>query len=500
MPHFLCFTDLSLTTTTPGHPIKSSVVATDAVADSAPPSSSSAAPACGATFFFVRDGDKKSSFALERPVALVNESSDHHERRRGDDGIARQTLAPPPSSPATADGDDDCADEEELEQHGGGNHDHNESQLLFEKGSRDDYDAGGGGKKFASATAAASITSCCVSSVENGDSGSASSSREEKFLFGGFELIANVGTVEVHAVRSKGDAASIPSAAEAYLTTCKGVPMRDLPGLSTIPLCVDGTTSGSKEELCKEIKYGLDERSANIERDILFYKFIFVMPGGPKPMERVRLKFARMNDVSPPVHGLIIVRTLKVKGRLSDSVPKKIPGGQSFTSRQSTPPPIGPAANFFPGGMPSSVEGRDGMSGGLASMMAMFGGGDDGAMIGASSMESSHNMNPRQHQIRQMQLQSRNPRNSQHRRDDDDHRQHRQEKNHAEIMSSVAGLGIFLRSSEERMSDKLETMLAGMEMRITNRLDSLAARLDAIEQSLVPTTSQVVKNDENHLN
>ena len=151
-------------------------------------------------------------------------------------------------------------------------------------------------------------------------------------------MIANVGTVEVHAVRSTGDAASIPSAAEAYLTTCKGVPMRDLPGLSTIPLCVDGTTSGSKEELCKEIKYGLDERSTNIERDILFYKFIFVMPGGPKPMERVRLKFARMNDVSPPVHGLIIVRTLKVKGRLSDSVPKKIPGGQSSTSRQSTPP------------------------------------------------------------------------------------------------------------------------------------------------------------------
>jgi hypothetical protein len=35
------------------------------------------------------------------------------------------------------------------------------------------------------------------------------------------------------------------------------------------------------------------------------------------------------------------------------------------------------------------------------------------------------------------------------------------------------------------MADKLETMLAGIEMRITNRLDGLAARLDAIEQSLV---------------
>ena len=487
MPHFLCFTDLSLTTT-PGNPINSSVVATDAAADSTPPppSSSSSAPACAVagagrrhrhtTCFFVRDGDKKSSFALERPVALlVDESSDHE--RRGGDGNARQTLEPPPSSSpaAAADGDDDCADEEEREERHGGNRDQ-ESQLLFEKGSRDDDDDAGGGGTFASTTAAASITSCCVSSsAENGDgSASSSSSREEKFLFGGFELIANVGTVEVHAVRST-DAASIPSAAEAYLTTCKGVPMRDLPGLSTIPLCVDGTSSGTEEEgLRKEIKYGLDERST-IERDILFYKFIFVMPGGPKPMERVRLKFARMNDVSPPVHGLIIVRTLKVKGRLSDSVPKKIPGGQLLsTSQRSTPPPIGPAANFFTGGMPSSVEGRDGMSGGLASMMAMFGGGDD-------AIESSH-MNPRQHQIRQMQLQSCDPRNSQHRRDDD--HQHRQEKNQAEIMSSVAGLGIFLRSSEERMADKLETMLAGIEMRITNRLDGLAARLDAIEQSL----------------
>ncbi len=38
------------------------------------------------------------------------------------------------------------------------------------------------------------------------------------------------------------------------------------------------------------VKYGLDERST-IERDLLFYKFIFVMPGGPKPMERVICPF-----------------------------------------------------------------------------------------------------------------------------------------------------------------------------------------------------------------
>jgi hypothetical protein len=375
---------------------------------------------------------------------LVYDSA--HERRN--DGNA-QTLAPP--RPADGDG---CADEER--EHG--NH---ESQL-FEKGSQD-----AGGERFAS-TAAASITSC--GSAENGHIAS-----QEKFLFGGFELIANVGTVEVHAVRSTD--ASIPSAAEAYLTTCKGVPMRDLPSLSTIPLRVDGT---STDELRKEIKYGLDE--STMEPDI-FYKFIFVVPGGPKPMERVRLKFSRMN-VSP-VHGLIIVRTLKVKGRLSDSMPKKKP--ERLSTSQSTRP-IG-SANLFPG-MPSSVERRDSMSGGLASMMAMFGGND---VIGTSSMESSQ-MNRQQHQIRQMQPQSCNPRNSQHQRNDN---HYQQEKNQAEIMSSIAGLGIFLRSSEERMANKLEAMLTGMEMRITKRLDGLAARLDAIEQSLVHETSE---NDENHPN
>jgi len=73
MPHFLCFTDLSLTT--PGNPIKSSV-ATDA--DATPPSAPASAVVGEGrhrpTTFFVRDEDKKSSFALEQPVALVYDS------------------------------------------------------------------------------------------------------------------------------------------------------------------------------------------------------------------------------------------------------------------------------------------------------------------------------------------------------------------------------------------------------------------------------------------
>jgi hypothetical protein len=310
-------------------------------------------------------------------------------------------------------------------------------------------------------TAAASITSC--KSDENSDITS-----QEKFLFGGFELITNVKTVEVYAVRST-DAST--AAAEAYLTTCKGVPMRDLPSLTANPLCIDGT---STEERCKEIKHGLDE--STIEPDI-FYKFIFVLPGGPKPMERVRLKFKRIN-VS---HGLIIVRTLKMKGRLSDSIPIK--DLEKHSMSQSTLPIA--SANFFPG-MPS-VEGKD-KTNGLASMMTMIGGN---SLHGTSPMEFQ--LNQQQHRIRQIQLQPCNTQNMQHQH----HNNLQQEKTQAEIMSSVAGLGIFLRSSEERMADKLEMMLTGMEMRITTRLDRLAERLDAIEQSMVHESS---KNNGNCLN
>ncbi|KAL3795115.1 hypothetical protein ACHAW5_011045 [Stephanodiscus triporus] len=428
MPHFLCFADLSLTTT--GN-LKQLSAATHA--DSTPPS----APACAAgegrrhpTTFFVREEDKKSSFALERPVVLVYESV--HERRN--DGNAETP------SLRSADGDVNVDEERE--------HCNQKSQLS-PKGSPDT------GEKF-TLTAAASITSC--KSVENSDITS-----QEKFLFGGFELITNVKTVEVHAVRST-DAST--AAAEAYLTTCKGVPMRDLPSLTANPRCIDGT---STEKRFKEIKHRLDE--STIEPDI-FYKFVFVMPGGPKPMERVRLKFASI-DVSP-VHGLIIVRTLKMKGRLSDSIPTKDFEKQSMS--QSTLP-IG-SANFFPG-MPS-VEGKD-KTNGLASMMAMIG---ENSLNGTSPMD--FHLNQQQHRMRQIQLQPCNPQNMQHQH----HNNRQQEKTQAEIMSSIAGLGIFLRSSEERVADKLEMMLTGMEMRITTRLDRLAARLDAIEQSMVQESSK----------
>lgn len=422
MSHVLCFTDLSLTAT---DDLKKSSVATEA--DSTPSSGLTWGQGRHQfTTFFVREEDKKSSFALERPVALKYELG----REQRDDKIA-QTSKPRAAT------NDDNADENRV-------HSNHESPLCEERSP----DARG--EKF-TLSAAASITSCL--SAENSDSSS-----QEIFLFGGFELITNVRTVEVHAVRSTDS--STPTA-EAHITTCKGVPMRDLNRLSVNPLCIDGT---SAEARCKEMKNGFDNNSAEPE---IFYKFIFVLPGGPKPMERVRLKFARI-DVSS-VHGLIVVRTLKVKGRLSDSMPTKVSENQSN-------PPVG-RANFFPG----IIEGRDDLSG-LTSMMVMAGGK---GVIGTSSMEVQMNQ-------QRDQMQSRIQQSVQHQPD----KNSQQEQKQAEIMSSIAGLGIFLRSSEDRMARKFDTILSGMEMRITKRLDCLDARLDAIEQNMLHKFSAIDDNNQ----
>ena len=111
----------------------------------------------------------------------------------------------------------------------------------------------------------------------------------------------------------------------------------------------------------------------------------------------------------------------------------------------------------------------------LASMMAMMGGN---SMMG---MPLAMQINPQQQQLKQLQTQ---PSHQQYAQQQQQQNNHQQEKNQAEIVSSVAGLGIFLRSSEERTMNKLETMLTNMEMRIMKRLDGLAERLDVIEQSV----------------
>jgi hypothetical protein len=73
------------------------------------------------------------------------------------------------------------------------------------------------------------------------------------------------------------------------------------------------------------------------------------------------------------------------------------------------------------------------------------------------------------------QQQQQHPTSSQNNREEAD-------KNQAEIISSIAGLGMFLKSSEERTISAIENMISGMESRIMERLDVLSERIYTLEQ------------------
>lgn len=451
MTHFLCFTDLASTGNSPNRSASENQSSTSINADSF--TQSSDAPALvqeggeidqHPTALFVREENKKSSFVLQQPFLLLNTSE--NKLHNGD---SVPNLSPPVDSNTDLDEVDGKATDVQK------NH-KNEAEKLVGK------HANIGGKTSLSATA--SISSCISS-----ESPKFIPQAQEMFLFGGFELITNVKTVEVHVTRT-----SKPGE-ESYLTTCKGIPMRDLPHLATTPLHVDGTRMEGEstiignhdDNLCKikesqGIKNAHDDGTAKTKERDVFYKFIFVSPGGPKPMERVRLKFVRSNGVFERANS-IIVRTLKVKGRLSDSIPP------SRASQQSTPQPFS-TANLNPG-IPNTK--RKGNTNNLASMMAMMGGN------GMMGMPMAMQMSPQHQQLNQLPMQSPQQQYAQQQQQHQNNQQ--QEKNQAEIISSVAGLGMFLKHSEERTMNKLETMLTNMETRIMTRLDGLAQRLDAIE-------------------
>ena len=67
--------------------------------------------------------------------------------------------------------------------------------------------------------------------------------------------------------------------------------------------------------------------------------------------------------------------------------------------------------------------------------------------------------------------------------------QEEKDKSQAEIISSIVGLGLFLKSSEERTINAMEKMVSGMESRIMERLDGLSARMDTIEQAYNDNTT-----------
>lgn len=371
MPHALCFTDLSL---------------------------DNSRRCC--TELFVRDDNKKSSFAISQPYSLVT----HHA----------------------------------------------ESNDTTEK------------KSASVVTAVASITSCRTANNSDTDDNDATYNniiyQSEMFLFAGFELLANTKTVEVYVIRSSNDTnKKIKEEDETYLTTCNGVPQRDLPPLTSTP---QQTNNNGRIEEQEERKATNDTNTTSIAADDLFYKFIFVSPGGlSKPVLRVRLKFVKSDGHS---QSNIIVRALKVKGRLDLPSPQK---QQSMQLQQQSIPFGAQTNNGGMRGMPSSDMNS------LASMMAMMGGGNTGA---SASMGIPMTTQQQQMELPQQMQQLSNKQYQQQ------NQLHLQEKNQAELISSIAGLGLYLKSSEERA----EQMLSRMEERIMERLDDLSDRMSVIEESI----------------
>ena len=453
MPHFLCFTDLALARSTSDENGSLSVGEENTNADDEDPSSTAFTSASStATALFVREENKKSSFALQNPYALVTSPADNGKVEVGND----QAELPVENAPNADDNDGQVQDADVTREDSEPN--------LFAEANRKFVK-----KETMSATASIS------SSIYKDDDGKDISSSREMFLFGGFELTTNVKTVEVYVNRTNDAATKTTSKKkeETYLTTTKGVPLRDLPPLDTTPPYIYETKVEDPNTTTDDPKSNIEDDNPSSLRENgtdTFYKFILVSPGGPKPMERVRLKFVSSKDSC--ASGTIIVHTLKVKGRLSDSIPKASQQQQSFMPSQQSFP-FGVPNNFGPAGMRGGGQQRqDNTMNSLSSMMAMMGGGND-------VMGMPMQMNAQQQQIRQMQMQPINQKQVQQ-----DQNNHQQEKNQAEIMSSVAGLGMFLKSSEERTMKQIETMVADMEGRIMKRFDTLAERMDLIESSI----------------
>ena len=234
------------------------------------------------------------------------------------------------------------------------------------------------------------------------------------YLFGGYEIVASTKSIEVYVAPSdNAKTTTTAKKSENYITTCKGIPMRD-------------------ED---------DEKDGHVS----WYKFIFVLPGGPKPVFHVRLKFVRTGTTSSDPSSDVTIRTFKLKGRLQDT-----PQSQGRTNQMQM----------------SATHAKDVDRGdSMASMMAQM---RLTAMAQGMPMmmpfSQSLSMQSPQH-----------PTRSQNNREEAD-------KNQAEIISSIAGLGMFLKSSEERKISAIEKMISGMEGRIMERLDVLSERIYTLEQ------------------
>ena len=500
MVHLLHFTDL-ITTTSKAHETNQSKESNGEEKDNTNVDSS--VPIATTIFLgqsettlrsteFVREENKKSSFQLSRPVALTALPEKEETETRDDlknDASGIGNVRDVSEEAITHDETDDV---NYLDFSGATDLQHGfESTML---------------KKIDRIVASAAIT-CSISnnddqtlsSLNTNDSdstkviysdGSNNSRARTTFLFGGFELITSVKTVEVYAVRVDESTKTAPEdRKETYITTCKGIPARNLPLLANFDKSLRAT---NEEEPGK---------SLNDSDEKLWYKFIFVSPGGPKPVELVRLRY--LGDTSSQN---IIVRLLKIKCRLPDAAPA--------SSASSIPLQQMPTASNISQGL--SGHTHDSKGNGLASMMAMMGQMNMGGMSGSLAM-AGPNMGGlptllptnQQYQQRQPSLPQQPPYSSQQQRHFQSHQQqpqhqncqhqqqdqHQQEKYHAEIMSSIAGLGMFLKSSEERNLNAIQTSLLAMEDRIMQKLDGLSQRLGVIEQKVLNERNEVVNDD-----
>ncbi len=252
------------------------------------------------------------------------------------------------------------------------------------------------------------------------------SDETEIYLFGGFELIASIKSTEVYVSPSER-----AKEEENYITTCKGIPHRD----------------DENEDLGP------------------WYKFIFVLPGGPKLVNNVRLKFVGTNRPSQdsPSSCTIAIRTLKLKGRLPGDMPKPKTSQSQGVSNQ-IPTPYA-STNIAGNG--------DTMAAMMAQMrLSSMGQGQGMPMMMPFSQPQSI---PMQFQHHNHHVHAQQQQSSQEERD----------RSQAEIISAVAGLGLFLKSSEERTIKAMEKMVSGMESHIMERLDGLSARIDEIEQKYI---------------
>mmetsp|Transcript_11745 Transcript_11745/g.18010 ORF Transcript_11745/g.18010 Transcript_11745/m.18010 type:complete len:332 (+) Transcript_11745:101-1096(+) len=244
------------------------------------------------------------------------------------------------------------------------------------------------------------------------------SDETEMYLFGGFELIASIKSTEVYVTPS-----GSTKQEENYITTCKGIPHRD----------------NENADLCP------------------WYKFIFVLPGGPKPVNNVRLKFVGTNRPSSN-SCTIAIRVLKLKGRLPGDMPKsKTPQSQGRSNQILAPH----ASN--------NCTGNGDAMAAMMAQMRLSSMGQEMPMMTPFSQPPSIPMQFQQHNHHSHVQQQQNS-------------QEEKDKSQAEIISSIVGLGLFLKSSEERTINAMEKMVSGMESRIMERLDGLSARIDEIEQ------------------